>query len=70
MKSLLYEKVQLNLPDCLLMEWDGRFVLKSLRRITKQERLLNNYIVSIRKDNLFYKKSQWKYFIFRVQEWS
>jgi hypothetical protein len=45
MKSLLYEKVQLNLPDCLLMEWDGRFVLKSLRRITKQERLLNNYIV-------------------------
>ena len=45
MKSLLYEKVQLNLPDCLLMEWAGRFVLKSLRRITKQERLLNNYII-------------------------
>jgi hypothetical protein len=27
------------------MESDGRFVLKSLRRITKQERLLNNFIV-------------------------
>lgn len=47
MSYTLYENIKLSIPDNFLLEYDGKFVLRGMRRIRKRERVINGIIVPI-----------------------